>query len=149
MTYEWGYRYGEPQSVAPFNKVEEVIKYATSVIPSKKILMGIPNYGYDWTLPFNKERPAKSIKNKEALNLAIKNNAEVKFDDKTKSPYFNYKDENNILHIVHFEDARSINEKLSLVKKYNLGGISYWNLNNYFYPQFLMLNSNYKTKKLI
>ena len=38
---------------------------------------------------------------------------------------------------------------LNLVKKYNLGGISYWNLNNYFYTQFLVLNSLYKTKKLI
>lgn len=149
MTYEWGYRFGEPQGVAPLNKVEEVIKYATSVIPSGKILLGIPNYGYDWTLPFNKNNPASSISNSDAINLAIEKNAEVKFDEIAKVPYFNYKDENNLIHIVYFDDARSLEEKLKLVKKYNLGGISYWNINNYFYAQFFVLSSNYKIKKLI
>ncbi|MBE6830602.1 MAG: LysM peptidoglycan-binding domain-containing protein, partial [Ruminococcaceae bacterium] len=47
MTYEWGYTYGPPRAVAPVNLVENVLQYAVSVIPSKKILMGLPNYGYD------------------------------------------------------------------------------------------------------
>lgn len=149
MTYEWGYRYGEPQAISPINKVEEVLSYATSVIPSKKILMGVPNYAYDWPLPFDKNNPAKSMNNADAINLAIEKKSNIVFDDKSKTPYFNYIDENNISHIVHFDDAKSLEEKLNLVKKYNLGGISYWNLNNYFYTQFLVLNSLYKTKKLI
>lgn len=47
MTYEWGYLYGPPLAVAPIKPVSQVIEYATSVMDSKKILMGMPNYGYD------------------------------------------------------------------------------------------------------
>lgn len=51
MTYEWGYTYGPPMAVAPINKVREVLDYAVTEIPREKILMGVPNYGYDWKLP--------------------------------------------------------------------------------------------------
>ena len=52
MTYEWGYTYGPPMAVAPINKVRQVLDYAVSEIESTKINMGIPNYGYDWPLPY-------------------------------------------------------------------------------------------------
>lgn len=52
MTYEWGYTYGPPMAVAPINMVRQVVEYALTRIPAEKISLGIPNYGYDWTLPF-------------------------------------------------------------------------------------------------
>ena len=52
MTYEWGYTYGPPMAVAPINHVRRVAEYGASVIDPEKIQMGIPNYGYDWPLPF-------------------------------------------------------------------------------------------------
>ena len=70
MTYEWGYTYGEPLPIAPINEVKKVIKYAKSKIDTKKIIMGIPNYGYDWTLPYKKGTKANSLSNIEAINLA-------------------------------------------------------------------------------
>lgn len=48
MTYEWGYALSAPMAVAPINKVEQVLRFAVENIPPEKILMGIPNYGYDW-----------------------------------------------------------------------------------------------------
>lgn len=53
MTYEWGYTYGPPMAVAPLDKVRQVLDYAVTEIPREKILMGIPNYGYDWQLPLS------------------------------------------------------------------------------------------------
>lgn len=52
MTYEWGYTHGPAMAVAPLNKVREVVEYALTKIPAEKINLGIPNYGYDWTLPY-------------------------------------------------------------------------------------------------
>ena len=54
MTYEWGYTYGPPMAVAPLNKVREVLNYAVTEISPDKINMGIPNYGYDWPLPYER-----------------------------------------------------------------------------------------------
>lgn len=147
MTYEWGYTYGPPMAVAPLNQVERVIQYAVTAIPSKKILMGIPNYGYDFTLPYQQGRPAKSISNTAAINLAVEKGVEIKFDPVAKAPYFYYKDDNGSLHIVWFEDARSIQAKLDLVSKYNLGGVSYWTVMNYFPQGFAVLNNNFEIEK--
>lgn len=148
MTYEWGYTFGPPLPVAPYNLVEEVIQYAVKEIPSNKILMGIPNYGYDWTLPFVKGTAARSISNTEAIKLASEVGAQIKFDERAKSPYFNYFDKNRKQHIVWFEDARSIEAKLTLVEKYNLGGVSYWTINTFFPQNWVVLESMYNVKKI-
>ena len=147
MTYEWGYTYGPPMAVAPLNQVERVIQYAVTAIPSKKILMGIPNYGYDWTLPYEPGRPAKSISNTDAVALAVEKGVEIQFDPVAKAPYFYYKDDNGSFHVVWFEDARSIQAKLELVTKYDLGGVSFWTIMNYFPQAFTVLNNNFKVEK--
>ena len=68
MTYEWGYTYGPPMAVAPLDKVREVVEYALTRIPPEKIILGIPNYGYDWPLPYERGiTRARSIGNEERL----------------------------------------------------------------------------------
>lgn len=59
-------------AVAPLNQVKRVLEYAITTIPEEKILMGMPNYGYDWKLPYQKGTAAKAISNLTALNIAIK-----------------------------------------------------------------------------
>ena len=39
-------------AVAPIDQVRRVVEYALTRIPREKISLGIPNYGYDWALPF-------------------------------------------------------------------------------------------------
>lgn len=68
MTYEWGYTYGPPMAVAPLNMVRRVVEYAVSAIPVEKISLGIPNYGYEWPLPYVRgTTKAQSISNREAV----------------------------------------------------------------------------------
>jgi len=147
MTYEWGYTYGPPQAVAPINQVERVLRYATTVIPSRKILMGMPNYGYDWTLPYVQGSAARSLSNLAAVNLAINVGAEIKFDVRAQAPYFNYYDNNGRQHVVWFDDARSMEARLRLIDKYNLGGVSYWTINSFFRNNFIVLTSLYGINK--
>jgi len=149
MTYEWGFTYSEARAVAPINLVEEVIQYAVSVIPSKKILMGIPNYGYNWTLPFVQGSAAQSLSHTAAVNLAASVNARIEFDTTAQSPYFRYYDSSRRQHEVWFEDARSIEAKLKLVDQYNLGGVSYWTINSFFPQNWLVLESMYDVKKVL
>ena len=147
MTYEWGYTYGPAMAVAPLNMVERVLNYAVQEIPSEKILMGVPNYGYDWTLPFVEGTAARAVSNIRAVTLAGEVNASINFDETAKAPYFNYFDSNQRKHEVWFEDARSLQAKYELVNKYNLGGISFWNLNTLFRTNFLVLESMYTIMK--
>lgn len=144
MTYEWGYTYGPPMAVAPLNEVRKVLDYAAMRINRDKIFMGIPNYGYDWSLPYVRgESRAKSISNEEAVDIARKNGAEIMFDDEAQTPYFNYYDENGGEHIVYFEDARSIYAKLLTAAEYGFSGVSYWNIMRRFTVNNMLLNSLY------
>ena len=141
MLYEWGYTYGPPMAVAPLPQVKRALDYALSEIPPQKILMGIPNYGYDWTLPFvSGKSKARSIGNSEAVNIAIRYGAEIKFDETAASPYFNYTDEYGRTHEVWFEDARSIQAKFELLINSALAGMGYWNIMRPF-PQLWLLQN--------
>ena len=149
MTYEWGYTYGPPLAVSPINSVRQVLDYAVTEIPPEKILMGIPNYGYDWTLPYKPGTMAQTISNVGAVDLARQVGSFIQYDEKSQAPYFYYYDKNGKQHIVWFEDARSIDAKLRLVNEYGLGGVSYWTINRFFPQNWLVQESLYSTEKIL
>lgn len=149
MTYEWGYRYGPPMAVAPLNKVRQVIDYAVTQIEPSRIFMGIPNYGYDWTLPFvSGESAAPSIGNEEALKIAFENGAEILFDEIAASPYFFYYDD-GARHEVWFEDARSIEAKLGLIRSRGLAGGAWWNIMRPFVQNWTVTNALYDIVRVL
>ena len=148
MTYEWGYALSEPMAVAPINKVEQVVRFAVSQIPPEKIFMGIPNYGYDWTLPYIKgQSRARSLGNVQAVEQAVQAGAPIRFDAEAQSPHYNYWRE-RAEHEVWFEDARSIRAKLALAGEYRLRGVSVWNIMRYFPQLWLVLSQLYDIEKL-
>lgn len=149
MTYEWGWSGGPPMAVAPINEVKKVIDYAVSVIPPKKIMMGMPLYGYDWTLPYTPGAEfAESIGNQEAIDRAGKYGVSIKYDEKSQSPYYNYMDEKGNKHIVWFEDARSVFAKFKLVNEYGLRGVSYWALGKPFPQNWQVLDDTFIIAKV-
>lgn len=143
MTYEWGYKYGPPMAVAPLNMVRRVVEYAVTEIAPEKLYLGIPNYGYDWPLPFVKgETTARTIGNIEAVQIAIMQGARIQFDGTAQSPYFYYR-ENGMDHEVWFEDVRSLEKKFQLIKEYGLLGAGYWNIMQYFRANWLLLSGTF------
>lgn len=147
MTYEWGYTYGPPLAVSPINEVRRVLDYAVTEIPPEKILMGMPNYGYDWTLPFMRGTPAQSVSLTQAVDLALRYGVEIQFDEQAQTPYFYYTD-NGTQHVVWFDDPRSIDSKLQLIDDYKLAGASWWTVNRCYVPNWLVLQNMYETVKL-
>lgn len=143
MTYEWGYTYGPPMAVAPLNQVRRVVEYALTQIPAEKIDLGIPNYGYDWPLPYVKgTTKAATINNVQAVRIAVENGAEIRFDDVAESPYFTYT-ENGVEHEVWFEDVRSLLAKFELIKEYGLRGCGYWQIMQWFRANWLLLQDQF------
>ncbi len=149
MTYEWGYTRGPAMAISPVNEVRRVLNYATSAIPAYKILMGMPNYAYDWTLPFVRGSSARQMPVPEAVELAANVGAHIKYNTTSQAPYFNYYDQAGRRHEVWFEDARSVEAKLRLVNQYGLGGVSYWTVNTPFPQNWLVLDSLYNIRKVL
>lgn len=147
MTYEWGYTYGPPMAVAPVNKVREVVEYAVTRIDPSKIDLGIPNYGYDWTLPFVQgSSRATTVSNQAAVQIAIEAGVPIQFDEVAKSPFFQY-EKNGQLHEVWFEDVRSYKEKFALLPEFGLRGMGYWQIMRFFRPNWLLLEDTFLIQK--
>ncbi len=149
MTYEWGYTYSPPMAVAPLPQVKRVLDYGVSAIERKKILMGIPNYGYDWTLPHvPKVSRARTIGNQEAVLLAARLGASIDFSPEAQSPFFRYTAREQA-HEVWFEDVRSIQAKYDLLDRYPLLGSGYWNIMRPFAQNWAFLGNQYRIQKTI
>nr|WP_312578427.1 glycosyl hydrolase family 18 protein [Sedimentibacter sp.] len=150
MTYEWGYTYGPAMAVSPVDKVREVLDYAVTEIEPQKIIMGMPNYGYDFTIPYVQgESKADLLSNVEAVQLAEEVGAQIQYDETSKAPYFTYYDSDGKQHKVWFEDARSVEDKLKLYDEYNFDGVAFWNIMSYFPQSWLVINSLYDIEKVI
>lgn len=141
MTYEWGYTYGPPMAVAPLDQVRRVVEYGLTRIPNKKVSLGIPNYGYDWPLPYERGvTRARTLGNVEAVQLAIRYGAEIQFDQTAQSPYFRYW-QYGVQHEVWFEDVRSYLAKFNLIKEFELRGAGYWQIMQLFRANWLLLQA--------
>lgn len=130
-------------AVAPLNQVRRVVEYALTQIPAEKIDLGIPNYGYDWPLPFERGvTKAATINNVQAVRIAVEHGAEIQFDMVAESPFFTYV-EDGVKHEVWFEDVRSLQGKFRLIKEYGLRGCGYWQIMQWFRANWLLLANQF------
>ncbi len=150
MTYEWGYTYGPPLAVAPIPNVRQVLDYAVTEIPPEIIFMGIPNYGYDWPLPYERGvTRAQSLGNVAAVERAAQYGATISFDPTAQAPFFYYTAEDDTPHVVWFENARSIEAKLNLIVEYGFRGAGYWNVMRWFPQNWLVVNLQFEIQTLL
>lgn len=101
-------------------------------IPSKKLLLGIPLYGYEWdTLDARKYSPTESRGVTASLERIEKmleeKTLELVWDRNSLTPYGISSDSGTTSQI-YFENETSIRLKLELVKSSGLGGIALWAL---------------------
>lgn len=119
--------------------VRRVVEYAVTEIPPEKIKLGIPNYGYDWPLPYERGvTRARTIGNIEAVQIAIEHGVNIQFDEIAQSPFFRYTEE-GIEHEVWFEDVRSMRAKFGLIQEFGLVGAGYWQLMQLFRANWLLM----------
>lgn len=147
MTYEWGYTYGPPMAVAPIGPVRQVMEYGVSQIPREKILMGLPNYGYDWILPYERGiTRATAIGNEYAVDIARRQGVPIAFDQQAQSPWFDYWRQ-GLNHIVWFEDVRSMEQKFNLMDELEVLGGGYWNVMRPFQQNWSFVAARYNIAK--
>ena len=105
--------------------VDSVMQYAVSQIPSGKVEMGVPLYGYDWN---NKSQPGTSVTYGQAIALMAQYNAPRLWSPQDGEPYFTYTTSDGTVHTVWYNDSQALAARLPLVAKYSLAGIAFWSL---------------------
>lgn len=134
-------------AVAPINMVRRVVEYAVSEIAPEKISLGIPNYGYDWPLPYERGvTKARSLGYREAVQLAIDHGVPIYFDETAQCPHFRYW-QYGVQHEVWFEDIRSMQAKFMLMKEFGLAGAGYWQLMRLFRSNWLLAEQEFAILK--
>ena len=151
MTYEWAKNTNPPGPISSIKNVDFFLSYLSQSISTEKVIIGLATIGYDWELPFYLDiSSVSSLTLERVIDLAREEGAEILFDEVSQTPYFRYISTDNtkqVAHIVWFIDARSINALLDLGVKYNLQGVSIWNITIYNPQLWLIINSQYEIMK--
>lgn len=123
MCYGYSSKSSKPGPICPFYWLKKIIEFAVSQIPRDKICIALAFHGYDWS-----KETTNSLNFKIASQLIKKYAAKLRWDKKSRSPYFLYYDENKIKHQVWFENKKSILEKIKIIKKNKIQHIALWHL---------------------
>ncbi len=122
MTYDQHAGWSGPGPVAGADWTDKVIRYATTVVPAKKILLGLAGYGYDWSPSGAAEITAKAAPTKAAAY-----GAPIVWDNTAQVPHFTYW-QSSTRHDVWYENSYSVEFKVDQVNRYGLGGVALWAL---------------------
>lgn len=151
MSYEWAKKLNPPAPISSVYNIDQFLAYLSQSLSTEKVIIGLATLGYDWELPFYLDvSSVNSLTLERAIDLAREEGAEILFDEVSQTPYFRYianDNRNQVAHIVWFIDARSINALLDLGAKYNVQGVSIWNISIYNPQLWLIINSQYEIMK--
>ncbi len=125
MAYDefWGSsKTAGPVSSIPW--VEENIKKTLELVPSDKLLLGIPLYMRVWKMSKWKVS-SKAIGIKHLEGVLKNKDYQEEYDEENHLNIIRYK-KNNFNYKIWLEDEDSIEKRLELKRKYNLKGIGTW-----------------------
>ena len=152
MTYD--YSVANPGPIGPLSWVDQVTKYAATLMAPSKIWVGVPTYGRDWVIAVDGRCPdgvdlkapkgatagTKAVVNsRDAAALAASYQATPVWTESYGEYSFNYtkvyapadgaaEKTCVVTRTVWYQDARSVAARAALVAKYKIGGVAFWSL---------------------
>lgn len=121
MGYEYHWADSAPGPVAPIGWIRAVLRYAKTQIPAKKIILGVPLYGYDWV-----DGHGTPVSWLQAFRLSEQYGVQPRFDAASQSPWFDYTDSSGRRHVVWFENGPSTKAKFEAAASAGIGGVYVW-----------------------
>ncbi len=127
MNYDQHWLTSPPGPIAAQDWFVENLRQVFEVVPPQKIIVGIANYAYDWTLAAKNERKAAAeFSVQEALLHAEESEADVEFDSNSLNPHYSYYDEHNHVHQVWILDAVTAYNELRASERLGVQGTALW-----------------------
>ena len=126
MGYDEHYVGSEAGSVASLPWVEQGIQDTLDEVPADRVINAIPFYTRLWKTTGGNVT-SEAIGMDQAQQTIADNNVETYWDKTTSQNYGKY-DIDNSTYQIWLEDAQSVAEKVKLVSKYDLAGVSAWKL---------------------
>lgn len=117
----------EAGSVASYDFVDQGIQNTLQEVPKEKVINAIPFYTRFWRTDENGEVTSEALGMSSADQRAANNEVEPTWDPVTHQYYIELEYEGSIYQM-WMEEERSIEEKLQLIKSYELAGVAEWRL---------------------
>lgn len=110
--------------IGPISWIEDILDYATKVIPNEKIFLGIHLYSYEWVgdkVSALTYTTVKSLLSNEYIQSVYKEDIGEGYAK------YSCEDGNSICEL-YYQTKEGVNERREIAKRYNLKGIAYWRL---------------------
>lgn len=117
----------EAGSVASIGYVQQGIEKTLSEVPKEKVINAIPFYTRFWKTDADGTVTSEALGMNDADQKVKNNNAEPVWDDTTKQYYVEI-EYDGATYQMWMEEETSIEEKMKLIKQYELAGVSSWRL---------------------
>jgi cellulose synthase/poly-beta-1,6-N-acetylglucosamine synthase-like glycosyltransferase/peptidoglycan/xylan/chitin deacetylase (PgdA/CDA1 family)/spore germination protein YaaH len=143
MNYDEHQTTSDPGPIASQDWFVDNLTRVLKVVPKKKLICAVGNYGYDWTLS-NPPAPKKGSHKKpakpqvvftedfpvaEAWQRASDADADLDLDDDSLNPHFEYIDEDtNQRHVVWFLDGVTMLNQMRAARQLGLTTFALWRL---------------------
>ena len=132
MGYDEHYSGGpEAGSVASLPFVEEGIQATLEEVPKEKVINGIPFYTRLWRKPYGSSELFSEVMNMDESRQYIQQqeaNGMMAYWDENLGQTVAEMQGEDALYQIWVEDEQSIEEKMKLIKEYDLAGVAAWKL---------------------
>jgi len=140
MTYD--YSFDTPGPIGPLDWATQVMDFATTVMPARKVEMGVPAYGRNWVTKIEGTCPSDAEVKRTYLNmqrgeeLAKLRKATPQWDAKSAESTYSYTlsytdgvKSCTVYRTVWFQTAESLSARSAAAAERRLGGIAIWSVN--------------------
>jgi peptidoglycan-N-acetylglucosamine deacetylase len=129
MNYDEHWPTSPPGPIAAQDWYTLNIRNILKIVPADKIVMGIPNYAYDWQVK-SKKNPqpvAEPLSFQAAVVRALESEGTIQFDANSLNPWFSY-EEGDTVHNVWMTDALTAYNELRAAERTGVRGTAVWRL---------------------
>ena len=125
MTYDEHWDGSNPGAVASQNWFTNILQTRFSEVDPSKFVVGIGNYGYDWTVGTSQ---STEVTFQQAIQNAQDSGATIRLDPVTLNSTYDYTDSNGAAHQVWFLDALSAFDQIAATHQYPVRGVALWRM---------------------
>ena len=125
MAYDQHWAASLPGPIASQTWFEQNLVSRMHQLDPAKTIIALGNYGYDWN---EDEKNAEEVTCQKALMTAKESDAKVLFDPESRTPYFEYDEEDESHHRVWFLDAVTAYNQVRAASGYKPAGYAVWRL---------------------